>query len=138
MWKLIKLLLGVLLISCNQDNSSKKTSNNFINDSTISNTRDIFGHWTMCATSGNGVMIQGNTCKNIVFNNNGIGYIENNSLISENFNWTLKKPGMKIINYVGINSPTFPDTFYYAFFTKSDSGIDLILSHNDNSYYLSK
>jgi hypothetical protein len=128
----------VLNFSCNQDASTSKVSKNNSVDLKISDNPDIFGTWTMCATSGNGMMIQMNTCKTIVFNNNGTGHVGNSSLITENFVWTLKNPGMKII-YNNSNSDfTFSDTFYYANFTKRENRTDLILTHKDNSFYLSK
>lgn len=92
----------------------------------------------MCATSGNGMMVQMNVCKTVVFNNNGTGYVEHNSLISENFVWNLKNPGLKIFYSNNEINSTFADTSYYASFTKQKERIDLILTHNDQSYYLSK
>ena len=136
--KLLSLFIGILLFSCNQENSEIKISKSNSRDSTISDYKDIFGEWSMCTTSSNGMMIEMNTCKTIVFNNNGTGYIGNNSSIAENFTWTFKKPGMKIMNTAQNADPTFPDTFYYADFNNREGRIDLILKHNNNSFYLSK
>ena len=135
---LLAIFCIMLLFSCNQDSSTPKVRNNNMGDLRISDNPDVFGTWTMCATSGNGIMIQWNTCKTIVFNNNGTGYGGTNSIITENFVWTLKNPGMRIVYYDNNSDRTFSDTFYYANFTKRDNRTDLILTNNDNSFYLSK
>jgi len=135
-----KIIIFCLLLnfSCSQDTSTPKVSDDNSVDLKISDNSDIFGVWTMCATSGNGMMIQMNTCKTIVFNRNGTGLVGNSSLITENFLWSLKNPGMKIIYSNNNHDITFSDTFYYASFTKRDNRTDLILTHKDNSFYLSK
>ena len=135
--RFLPLVLMLTLISCNHDSENKTNQSNF-NTLNISNNQDIFGTWSMCATYGNGTMVQFNTCPTIVFKNTGTGFIERNSIISENFSWSLKEPHLKIL-YVNKGSDcTFPDTNYYADFSKKIDGVDLILKHNDQSYYLSK
>jgi hypothetical protein len=128
----------IMIFSCNQSATTSKTDQNNFKDLKISDNPDIFGAWTMCATSSNGMMIQMNTCKTIVFDNNGTGHIGNNSLFSENFTWTLKNPEIKITYSNNNPNVTFSDTLYYANFTTKDNRTDLILTHNDYSYYLSK
>lgn len=136
---LIVIPCMAISFSCNQNTSNQKNINqsNHV-DLKISDNPDIFGIWTMCATSGIGIMIQMNTCNTVVFNSNGTGSIENNSVIAENFVWALKNPGMTITYKNNNSNFTFSDTFYYADFSKKDNRINLILTHNDYSYYLSK
>ena len=127
-----------MIVSCNQDTANTKTNQNNSIDLEISDNKDIFGGWSMCAISDNDMMIQMNTCKTIILKPNGTGYIENNSLIIETFEWTLKNLGLKIIYGNKPLNSTFPDTTYYTYFTKQKDRIDLILRHKGQSYYLSK
>ena len=138
MKELLVLFSFLILYSCNSDQSHDRLLHVKSIETDISDNKDIFGTWTMCSSSSNGAMIQPNTCQTIVFNSNGTGYIENNAIATENFNWTLKMPGMKIHYPKNLAKQTFPDTTYYVDFSKRDNRIDLILRHNDNSYYLSK
>ena len=133
----ITLLLIMAITSCNSD-SENKTNPTGIVELNVSNNKNIFGTWSMCASYGNGTMVQFNTCPTIVFNKTGTGFVARNSIISENFTWTLKEPHLKILYINKGPDCTFPDTNYYADINKKIEGVDLILRHNDHSYYLSK
>lgn len=126
------------LISCNQESSKSKSNQNNSKPLTITDNKDIFGSWSLCSRSGKGTMIQMNTCPLIVFKNNGRGFVQNNSTITENFDWVLNKRNMRIIYANKSANLTFPDTNYYADFNKNKDRIDLMLRHNDQYFYLSK
>ena len=135
MKSLLFILYLITVFSCNPESSSSKVEDINSTALKISDNADIYGNWTMCATSENGVMYQMNICAIIVFNKNGTGRVERNSIISETFTWKLKTPGL-VIN--SNKNSEFTDTFYYATITKQDERIDLIFNHNDKKYYLYK
>lgn len=135
MKSLIFIYYLLTVFSCNPETSSSKVDDIKSTDLTVSDNADIFGNWTMCATSENGAIYQMNNCAIVVFNKNGTGRIERNSIISETFTWKLKTPSL-VIN--SSKNSEFSDTFYYATITKRDGRIDFILNHNDKKYYLSK
>lgn len=126
------------MLSCNQESSKTAVNQNNPTDSTVSGTKNIFGKWTMCSTYAEGMVTQFNVCPAVRFNNNGTGNLELNGGIAESFTWTLKTPGLKIFYNNPNPNLTFPDTFYYAGFNKTEEGIKLTLTHNDRSYYLSR
>ncbi len=131
------LLLTLVIISCNAE-PQNKTNQQPLNDPTISTNKNIFGTWSMCASYGKETMVQYNTCPIIIFKKTGTGVVERNSIILENFTWTLKELHLKILCNSISAGCTFPDTNYYADFNKRIDGVDLILRHNGQSYYLSK
>ena len=135
---LISILLMFTIASCNQDTSNNKLKQSKYVELYISDNIEIYGRWIMCSTLSNGTMIQKNTCPSIIFETNGTGYIQNNSIITENFIWTMNKVSMKIIYHNQDSNSTFSDTNYYAAFYKQNAGLEFVLRHNDNFYYLSK
>ena len=46
-----------MIVSCNQDTANTKTNQNNSIDLEISDNKDIFGGWSMCAISDNDMMI---------------------------------------------------------------------------------
>ena len=127
----------VTITSCNQ-NKSNKSSLTHLNDSDISDNNDIFGTWTMCAVSDSSTITQMNVCPTITFDSAGTGYVQKGIVITENFVWTLKKNDFKIETRNRISSPTFRDNRYYAYLTRQKDTTNLLLRHNNQSYYLTR
>ena len=140
------LFISLILFSISACNSQKSNTNiNLLNQKELkaSDNTDIFGNWSMCSTSGDSETIQMNVCLEIIFKSNGTGLVGNNldainPLISENFIWTLEKKHLKILNINKKEESTFIDTNYYADFNKQKDRIELIMTHNKQSYYLVK
>jgi hypothetical protein len=126
----------ITLFSCKSRTPDKQVSQVSFKDK-VSDNQNIFGKWTMCATSSNGTMIQMNVCPTIMFDSTGMGY-DGDAVFGKPFSWTLKERQLKIIYSNKNSSPTFPDTSYFVSFNKQPEGIDLIIQHNNESYYLSK
>lgn len=78
-----------------------------------------------------------NVCPTIIFSSTGTGY-DGDPIFDKTFTWTLEQGQLKIIYNNKNSSRTFPDTTYFASFTKHSKGIDLLIQHNSQTYYLSK
>jgi hypothetical protein len=134
--QIFSLILTITLFSCKPQTSDKQFSQVSFKDK-VSDNQDLFGKWTMCATSGNGTMIQMNVCPTITFGSTGTGY-DGDPVFCKTFTWTLKKRQLKIMYSNKTSSETFPDTSYFVSFNKQSKGIDLIIEHDDHYFYLSK
>lgn len=135
---LLASFLALAFISCNHSAPDSKT---LTIDSTIlrvSDNKDIFGNWTMCAISSGGFIYQGNTCKIIHFDYNGKGFVETGALNPERFSWKLSKSNLKIFYNLYSGTTTFPDTNYFASFDQEKGRIILTLRNKDASHFLSK
>ena len=83
--------------------------------------------------------MQMNLCPSVTFFRNGLGQVSINGLPSESFRWNLKSSHLEIISNLGNNIQTFADTNYLVKFNSIDSSrMELVISHNLSSYYLSK
>ena len=134
MRSLLFVLYISVLLSCNQEGPKKI----ILPNGEVSDNKDIFDSWAMCSTFDGKQVAQMNVCPIITFISNGSGYVTSNTSITESFTWSLKKAHMKILYKRITSNSTFPDTNYYAEFTKQNDIMNLLLKHNDNSYYLSK
>ncbi len=132
------VLFILLTFSYCNDGTSNNLSQPGPADFKISDNKDIFSSWVMCSSFSIGIMTQMNTCPIITFTNNGAGFITSNSLITESFKWRLEKKNMRIIYSKQYINTTFPDTNYYAEFSKQEDVINLVLRHKRNEYYLSR
>jgi hypothetical protein len=61
-----------------------------------------------------------------------------NSVRTEFFTWSLSKYILTITYRNGGGEKTFPDITYNAYFNKQQTYIDLSISHNGSSFYLTK
>lgn len=133
--------LGLLLFSCNQETASKdKEVSENLNNISFTDNLQILGNWTMCSSSGNGMMTEFNVCPTISFLANGSGLVGNSAITTDRFSWKFKKGKLNILpNDKGSNA-TFSDTFYFARITMEKDLRSLIISatKNDGQYYLSK
>ncbi len=77
-----------------------------------------------------------NVCPTVTFSSTGLG--DDNNPVFNNFMWTLKKNQLKVIYKNKNLNQTFPDTTYFVYFTEEKDRLDLVIRHNDHSYYLSK
>ena len=141
MKNILFVLLGLLLFSCNQDSASKdkEVSENPKNISFTDNVQ-ILGSWTMCSSSGNGMMTQFNVCPTISFLENGSGFVGNSSIAIDRFSWKFEKGKLNILTNGKASNATFPDTFYFARITMEKNLRNLVIStkKNDSQFYLSK
>jgi hypothetical protein len=134
---LLALIILVTITSCNHKKSYKVELNNF-SDLGITDNKELFGTWAMCSVADSGTMTQMNVCPTITFKSDGTGYVEKGTIITESFAWTLKKNSFKISYSNKPLSPTLSDTNYSAYFSQQKEMPELVMRHNDQSYYLSK
>lgn len=133
--------LGILLFSCNQDTASKdkELPGNLTNISFTDNAQ-ILGNWTMCSSSGNGMMTQFNVCPTISFLPTGSGSVGISAITTGRFSWKFEKGKLNIIPNDNASNATFSDTFYFAKIIMEKELTSLVISatKNDSQYYLSK
>src|SRR5436305_4734722 len=114
----LTLIITISFAACNQNdkhNSDIEMKRALI-DTSITDNKDIIGQWTMCSTSGNGVMTNYNVCPKVLFSIYGTGSITFSGRV-ENFGWTLKKNALAISNMVKNSNNAFLDTTYIASFS---------------------
>ena len=101
---------------------------------------EILGNWTMCSSSGNGMMTQLNVCPTISFLANGSGFVGNSALSADRFTWTLEKGKLNILANDKVSNATFSDTFYFAKITTENNLMNLVISatKNDSQFFLSR
>jgi hypothetical protein len=119
----MKYLLTLTIITClTACNKSERTDDNKIVEALTktnpTDNNDILGQWTMCSTSGNGVMITANVCATVNFGSYGTGSVTHASGPSEMFTWTFKSDTLRISNLRKDSSHTFYDTVYTALIAK--------------------
>ena len=137
----IFLFLSFLLLSCNQDSPSKdKELSADTKNISITDNIEILGIWTMCSSTGNGIMIQFNICPTICFLPDGSGMVGNSAISLDRFTWSLQKGKLNIYPNTKVSEATFSDTFYLARFNTEKSLKNLLItsSKRDGQYYLSK
>jgi hypothetical protein len=137
----LTLIITISLAACNQNNkhNSDIEMKRVLIDTSITDNKDIIGQWTMCSTSGNGVMTNYNVCPKVLFSIYRTGSITFSGRV-ENFGWTLKKNALTISNMVKNSDNTFLDTTYIVSFSKEKNSIGLQIRNitNDGVFYLSK
>jgi hypothetical protein len=129
----------LLVFSCYNNPKVDKEDKKPQNDRKISDNIDLYGMWSLCSIYENGVMTQFNICPKVFLNSNGSGSVGNEMLMSEYFNWTLKKDILTIKHTNIFNSNfTFNDSTYFVSINKQISKIDLVIrgKGNDCTYYL--
>ena len=127
------------LLACNRTHNASKDLYKLDLTFSSSDNIKIFGTWSMCSISNGYNMMQMNLCPSVTFFRNGLGQVSINGLPSESFRWNLKSSHLEIISNLGNNIQTFADTNYLVKFNSIDSSrMELVISHNLSSYYLSK
>ena len=133
--------LSLLLFACNQDTSSKdKEVSGDSKNISFTDNLEILGNWTMCSSSGNGMMTQFNVCPTISFLVNGSGFVGNSALSADRFTWSLEKGKLNILPNDKVSNATFSDTFYFAKISTENNMKNLVISatKNDSQYFLSR
>ena len=129
----------MVFFSCNHDSPGDQIlPRHNIKDIGASDKQEIFGEWSMCSIVSGGMMTQMNVCPKVDFKLDGMGSVDMNSVITENFIWTLKNNKLRITNGYRKPNSTFPDSSYFAYFVKNKHGLDLTLRQGDDEYYLSR
>jgi len=135
------LLLGLFLFSCNQNTQSKDKELTVVPAKiSFTDNVNILGNWTMCSSSGNGMMTQFNICPTVSFLSNGSGFVRSSPLSTDRFSWTFEKGKLNIYTSGKVSDATFSDTFYFARISKENNLTNLVISDSkkDTQFYLSK
>ena len=77
----------------------------------------------------NGTVILYDLRPTVVFNRDGTGYVDNDSVALERFNWTLKTANLNIIHKTKNVNYMFDDAIYIAAIVSGSPNFELLLTH---------
>lgn len=137
---LITIVLTLISCSFESTGDNKEKSKDILKTIPITDNTEILGTWSMCSSFGNGTMMQMNDCPKISFNYNGIGTIQDEYSVKENFHWTFKDSILTIINIFPHLENTFSDTSYIIELTKKRGMCNLTITQRKlgYQYYLTR
>ena len=137
-----KVLIPIILFfACNangkNENDVSQTGHKI---KSITDDSRIIGNWSMCASFGDGQMVQYNVCPTIIFNSNGTGSKTTPNSLPELFTWTLKNKQLKLLCKNPMPDDTFSDTIYIVIFEQNQNRTELEIFQKEKNYtlYLAK
>ena len=133
--------LSLILFSCIQHATPKDNElTGYLKNISFSDNTEILGNWSMCSSSGNGMMTQFNVCPTISFLANGSGFVGSLPLSTNRFSWTFEKGKLNIFPNNKVSNATFSDTFYFAKIKTENNLRNLVISatKNDSQFFLSR
>jgi hypothetical protein len=144
MRQVINFILGFAFLTTSYGQSNNIATNKTKKETSINLANiNIFGVWTNCTTSSDGVIITANSCKIIEFKSDNSATITYPSQEKQLVNWTMTDD-LLVINLTKnkddkINR-TLTDIFYEVHLTEDSMGFNLVIKakNKDVIYYLKR